>query len=112
MSGSVINNKCVVIPVVIGFVKIDGSWQIYSITKANSGLEGELAVSQMPPEKMQVKLVHDSLLVFARSVQEKSTLKLYAHISNLWIEQRSLEEIDETFKAFYQFENRLMVLES
>ena len=103
--------KLGVVPISLSFVKEDKDWKIYSIKKPSSGIQEETHSAQMPSEKKQIKLVSDSMHVFALSIKEKSMLKMFNHVSNLWKKQFSVEKFDETFGSFYKFGDSLMLLD-
>lgn len=111
LTGSITTETGGVVPISLGFVKGDNDWKIYSIKKPSSGIQEETESVQLPSEKEQVKLVSDSMHVFAVSVKEKSMLKMFNHVSNLWQKQFSVEKFNEVFGSFYQFGDALMVLD-
>ncbi len=109
--GSITTNTGGVVPVSLGFIKGENDWKIYSIKKPASGIQEETEVATMPSEKEQIKLVSESIHVFAVSVKEKSMSKMFNHVSNLWQKQFSITKFDETFGSFYQFGDALMVFD-
>ena len=98
-------------PLSIRFVKGDGAWKIYAIQKPRSGIQEESADLQLPSESEQVALVRESMHVFAVSINEKSVEKLHGHASSLWQRQRSVEELDKIFGAFFEVGADLTVLD-
>ena len=110
LSGSVTTDAGGVIPITLNFVKGESGWKIYSIEKPASGLKEETSARQVPTEQEQVRLVAQSVSVFADAVSDKSMAKLHSHISNLWRQQVSIEELDEIFGGFYDFNADLRIL--
>lgn len=98
------------VPISISFVKGDSGWKIYSLQKPASGIQEQSTPVQIPSEQDMVKLVADSMHVFALSVNEKSMSKFHAHVSNLWQQQFTPEKFDEAFGAFYNIDVDLTVL--
>ena len=45
------------------------------------------------------------------SVKEKNMSRMFAHVSNLWQKQFSVEKFNEVFGSFFQFGDALMVLD-
>lgn len=109
--GSVTTETGGVVPISLGFIKGENDWKIYSIQKPSSGIQEETVSAQMPSEKEQIKLVSDSMHIFAISVKEKSMSKMFNHVSNLWQKQFSIAKFDEAFGSFFQFDDTLMVLD-
>jgi hypothetical protein len=109
--GSITTESGGVVPISLSFVKGDKGWKIYSIQKPSSGIQEESTPVQMPSEQEMVKLVSDSMKLFAESVNEKSMVKFHSHVSNLWQQQFTPEKFDEAFGAFYDLGADLTVLE-
>lgn len=114
------------IPLTINFIKDDNGWKIYSIFKPATGLqtdsESKKATPTTPAEKPApvvltapgketlIPLIHESTMVFAHSVNEKSMSKLYNHISNFWQVRTTVESLDKSFDPFYKAGIDLTVL--
>lgn len=110
--GSITTDNGGVIPVSLSFIKGESDWKIYAIKKPSSGIQEETQASvQLPTEKEQVKLVSDSMHIFAVSVKDKNMSSMFDHVSNLWQKQFSVQKFDDTFKSFYQFGDKLLVLD-
>ena len=110
--GSISTTSGGVVPISLSFVKGQDGWKIYAIQKPNSGLQTESAEAQIPSEEDQVKMVRDSMHVFAVSVNEQSMAKFHAHTSHLWQQQFSVEDLDEAFGGFYGIGADLTVLDN
>jgi len=111
LTGSIITKSGGVVPISLGFVKGANDWKIYSIKKPLSGIQEETKAAQLPSETEQIKLVNDAMYIFAASVKDKSMLKMYNHVSNLWQKQFSVEEFNKAFSSFFKFGDTLMILE-
>ncbi len=111
LTGSIITESGGGVPVSLSFIKGENDWKIYSIRKPTSGIQEETETAQIPSEKDQVKLVNESMHLFAVSVKEKNMSKMFDHVSNLWQKQISVIEFDEIFGSFYQFGDALMILD-
>jgi len=109
--GSITTESGGVVPVSIAFVKGGDEWKIYGISKPKSGIQEESSSKNLPAESEQIQLVKDTMHLFAQSVSEQSMATLYAEISNFWKKQFSQQQMTETFQAFYQFGNALMVVD-
>ena len=92
------------IPLSLQFVKEDGTWKIQYIEKQAAGVSDTGNRPEMPEESEQVRLVRESISVFARSANAGGMTGLYRHISELWRGQTSVEELDEIFRAFIDAE--------
>lgn len=112
LEGSIDTESGGAVPVSLSFVKGDGGWQIYAISKQGSGLQEESTSAEMPGETDQVKLVRDSMHVFALSVKEGSMEQLHGHVSGLWQSEMSVDQLNKSFESFFQFGDTLMVLDS
>ena len=111
LTGSITTENGGVVPISLGFVKGENDWKIYSIKKPSSGIQEETESVQLPSEAEQIKLVSDSMHVFALSVKEKNMKKMYRHVSHLWQKQFTVEKFNEAFKSFFQFGDALMILD-
>jgi hypothetical protein len=112
LKGSITTESDGVIPVSIDFVKTNGGWKIYSMVKPQSGIQTESSPLQVPDEQNQVKLVNESMLVFAQSVKEKSMSKFHQHVSNVWQQSYTIAQLDEAFGVFYELESDLRILKN
>ncbi|WP_299487269.1 hypothetical protein [Acaryochloris sp. IP29b_bin.137] len=65
---------------------------------------------RLPSEAEQVKLVNESVLIFAASVNDKSMEKFYSSISVLWQQQCTIQQLDEAFTSLYKLDLDLTVL--
>lgn len=111
LTGSIATESGGVVPISIGFVQGGKDWKIYSIKKPSAGLQEEAESGQLPSEEEQVKLVVDSMNIFAISNSEKSMKKFHDHISYLWQKQFSVGQLDEAYDDLYSVEVDLTVLE-
>lgn len=59
-----------------------------------------------------MRLVAESMHVFAESVKEKSMAKFHSHISNLWQSRFTVDKLDKAFGAFYGMNAELTVLDN
>lgn len=112
LTGSITTNNGGVVPIAMGFVKGQDGWKIYAIQKPPSGLQTESSDVQIPSEEEQVRLVRESMHVFAESVNEKSMTKFREHVANLWQQQFTVEDFDQAFNVFYDLGADLTVLDN
>lgn len=110
--GSITTESGGVVPITLSFVKGENGWKIYSIQKPASGIQKETSSLQLPTEQEQVKLVTDAVLAFSESVNEKNMSTFHSHVSNLWQQQFTVEQFDETFGAFYAANLNLTILKN
>ena len=110
--GSITTESGGVVPISLSFVKGDNGWKIYSIQKPSPGIQEDSTQDQMPLEQEMVRLVADSMHVFAESVNEKSMVKFHSHVSNMWQQQITPNKFDEVFAAFYDAGVNLTVLDN
>ena len=108
--GSITTESGGVVPISLAFVKGENDWKIYSIKKPSSGIQEETESVQLPSEREQVKLIVDSMNIFAISVNEKSMQKFHDHISYIWQTDFSVEKLDEAYGSLYNLEADLTVL--
>lgn len=113
------------IPLTMSFVKSAESWKIYSIYKPSSGIQTEKESKTIttpvekptpvtvttPSKETLIPLIHESTMLFAQSVNEKSMSKLYNYISNFWRKRTSVKALDKAFDPFYKAGLDLTVLE-
>jgi len=112
LEGSITTSTGGVVPIALGFVKGQNGWKIYAIRKPSSGLQTESSDLQLPSEEEQVRLVKESMHVFAVSVNEGTMGKFRMHAANLWQQQFSVQDFDEAFGAFYELGADLTVLDN
>lgn len=101
MKGTLTTKTGASIPVTVSLVKEDKQWKIYSLLRQSSGIQSAADSVEMPSEAELIKLVNDSMIVFAQSVGEKSMATFHSYISNLWSKQHTVEQLDEAFASFY-----------
>lgn len=108
--GSITTDSDGVVPVILGFVKSENGWEIYSIQKPSSGFQDESQSVEIPNEDEQLRLVSETMMSFAESVNEKSMAKFHNHISYLWRQQASQEQFENAFGSFFEAGDDLTVL--
>jgi len=107
LEGTVNTESGDTIPIKIKFIKGENGWKIYAIEKPNAGIiqkkekEKEKEEITMPTKAQGTALVKKSINEFALSVNEKSMNRFHKHISELWKNQFTVEQLDESFKVFY-----------
>ncbi len=111
LTGSINTESGGVVPIKLSFVKGESGWKIYSIEKPQAGIQ-DLKSGQFPAEGDQVKLVNETMHVFALSVNEKSMAKLHAHASNLMQKEYTLQKLDEVFTPFYKIGTDFTLLDN
>ncbi len=98
------------VPLTVDMVSEDDGWRIYTISKAPSGIQDVPMAYEMPPEEEVVRLVNQSTIAFAESVQADSMEQFLGHISALWQSQTNAAELDEIFGAFFELESDFRIL--
>ncbi|MCK5727300.1 MAG: hypothetical protein KAH22_10790 [Thiotrichaceae bacterium] len=111
--GSITTNEGSVIPLLLSFIKEDDQWKIYSIERESSGMiiKKVQTKTNLPSEDEQVKLVSESMHIFAMAVKEQDMSILHKGVSNLWRKQNTVEQFEGHFKGFYQLKGGLLVLD-
>ena len=89
------------IPVELQLVKGDNGWKIYGLQKSRAGFRADDGGAELPDKQEQMRLVHDTMGLFAASVEKQSMDGLYDNISNVWQKQTTPKELDEIFGSFY-----------
>ncbi len=111
LTGSINTESGGVAPIKLSFVKGESGWEIYSIEKPQAGIQDEKA-GQFPAESDQVKLVAETMHVFALCVNDKSMAKFHAYSSSLMQKQFTPQKLDEAFAPFYKIGTDLTVLDN
>jgi len=109
------------IPIVVGFVKGQDNWKIYSIKKSEAGLITEKAnissqkskseESAIPPKEERIRLARQTVALLAEAVKAKDTSEFYNSISDLWKKQTTPEKFYQIFASLMKGAN-LVPLES
>lgn len=108
LSGSIATVAGGTIPISVQFVNGNNGWKIFSISKPLSGVVENVQTGILPSEQEQLQLANDAMTVFAISTFEKSMAKMYNYSSNLWQQQTSVAALDESFGAFFPFEDDML----
>ncbi|MGB5706312.1 MAG: hypothetical protein WBM41_05740 [Arenicellales bacterium] len=111
ISGSVITESGNAVPLTVKFVKGKDGWKIYSIRKPSAGLQSNTNAVRMPDEREAVSLIRESISHFALSVNQKSMQAFHDHIASIWQQQFSVDDLDHAYKAFYDANIDLTVLD-
>lgn len=99
LEGSVTTGSGGVVPVALDFIKEKGNWRIYAIRKPAAGIRSGSSGS-VPPESEQVFLVRQTMRRFAAAVKAKDFKEFHAHVSQVWQDQASADQLAETFRPF------------
>ncbi|MGI9317437.1 MAG: hypothetical protein ACR2QW_08915 [bacterium] len=110
ISGTITTDSGNTVPLTVGFVKGGDGWKIYSIRKPAAGLQSDSTAVEVPEEDEAVRLIRKSINHFAESVNQKSMQMFHSQISNLWQQQFSVADLDQAYKAFYDANIDLTVL--
>ncbi len=119
LKGTVHTKSGGIIPITIKFIKDDNDeWKIYSIYKPKSGIEtnqnsrdleddkssfNERRKSiSIPSQQKIISLVQETMLIFAKSVNEKSMNRLYNYSATYFQNHYSKEQLDRAFQPFYK----------
>ncbi len=111
LTGSINTESGGVAPIKLSLVKGESGWKIYSIEKPQAGIQDQKA-GQFPTESDQVKLVAETMHVFALCVNEKSMAKFHAYSSSLMQKQYAPQKLDEAFAPFYKTGKDFTVLDN
>ncbi len=98
------------VPFSMDMLKEDDGWKVYTIRKTPSGIQSTPASREIPAEAEIIRLVNETTAAFTQSVYEKSMAKFYDHISVLWQNQTTVEELDGIFGGLYPIEDDMRVL--
>jgi len=116
VKGKVTSETGGTVPLTINFIKGKNDWMIYSITKPGSGIRNknndtnEQTARNIPNNDELIKLVQESNNVFAGSIAKKDMNEFYNYSSKLWRDDTTAEELARVFNSFYQFDDKLFVL--
>lgn len=110
VSGTVESLSAGTVPVTLSFVKDDGNWKILNIDAVTPSMGA--ASPSIPAEREQISLVREVTAVFADSVRNQNMDPLYGHISELWKNQTTPEELSGIFGGFYKFGDSISILEN
>ena len=111
LTGSINTESGGAVPIKLRFVKGESGWKIYSIEKPQAGIQDQKAW-QFPAEGDQVKLVAETMHLFALCVNEESMAKFHAHASSLMQKQYTPQKLDEAFAPFYKIGMDLTLLDN
>jgi len=111
ISGAVITESGNTVPLTVGFVKGKDGWKIYSIRKPSAGLQSNTSSVHIPDEREAVSLIRKRMNRFAVSVNQKSMQAFHDHIASIWQQQFSVDDLDQAYKAFYDANIDLTVLD-
>ncbi len=113
LEGSLLT-KSGAIPIKLKFVKAGDSWQIYAISKPQSGINIQHEKSNKSnvsnfvykkPTNLEIAsnsevltLITDSMQHFSYSIKAKNMQEFYENVSNMWKKQTSIEEMNQVFQ--------------
>jgi 3',5'-cyclic AMP phosphodiesterase CpdA len=100
------------IPLELHFIKEDSSWKIYSIELLQAGLSQKSTEIEPPSEAEAITLSNESMEQFADAISTKDFSSFHAHISELWSNQSSIEEIREAYEPIWSKEFNLAPVKS
>lgn len=89
------------IPLELFLVKEGSSWKIYSIEMPQAGLTQKVTDTEVPSEAEAISLSKESMAQFADAITTKDFSSFHAHISELWKNQSSIEEIREAYEPIW-----------
>lgn len=98
LEGSVTTETGGTVPVKLTFIKENGGWKIYSITRPKAGLLADDTSQEIPNADQLVQLIDASMLKFAQAIDSKDFSDFYSYISNLWRKQIDVAKLNEAFK--------------
>jgi hypothetical protein len=104
LEGSVTTETGGVVPIKLGFVQENGRWLIYSLQKPTAGLGGA-------EQAARVALVAESMNTLADSIKAKDISPFYRHISHMWQQQTTPQNLAAAFKPFLEREVDLAQLD-
>ena len=115
LEGSLVTKDGSAIPIKLKFVKANDNWQIYAISKPQSGISSDSNKNtaqskvsdyvykkpsnlEIPSNQEILALTTDSMQHFSYSVKAKNMQEFYDNISEMWKRQTSLDELNRVFK--------------
>lgn len=99
LTGTITTESGGSVPVKMIFVKENDAWKIYAIQKPAAGLLTEKSAPTVPGKTEQIALVKQSTYNFVASVSRKDMGHFRSTISNLWQQQFSTEQLNQSYKA-------------
>jgi hypothetical protein len=102
LSGTISTDSGGTIALTVGLLKTEGGWKIQSIRKKIAGAGVTGSTHSIPNEDELLALVGDSMAIFGRSVQAPDMTEFYDHLSMLWKNQSSQEDIEKIFGGHFQ----------
>ena len=110
LEGSLITKDGSAIPIKLKFVKADDNWQIYAITKPQSGINpsesnakksgnssSKVISMHIPSKEEAVTLLTDTMQHFTYSIKAKNMQEFYESASALWKKHTNVEEMNKAF---------------
>ncbi len=82
------------------FVKEEGLWRIQYLNLGAVGADAGPASGKIPEERELVRMTHDIIMAFARSVNAGSMQEFHGVISERWAGQQDVAALDQAFKSF------------
>jgi hypothetical protein len=87
-------------PVSMRLVKEGGVWRIQGLSIKPAGVTSPGQTREMPNERELVRMTHDIVVAFSRSLSDKSMKTLHEAISERWRREQSVESLEAAFKEF------------
>ena len=101
VAGSVTTGNGRVLPVALGFVKRVEDWKIYAVARTEADLGAGTEVSTALSEARQIKLVAETMDIFAAAVNKRSMVDFHGYVADILRRQTTPEKMDEVFAEFY-----------
>jgi hypothetical protein len=111
LEGSVTTETGGVVPIKLGFVDENGRWLIYSLQKSTAGLGGAESDGRAPDQAVRTALVAEAMSNLALSIKAKDISPFYRHISHMWQQQTTPQNLATAFKPFLDREVDLAQLD-
>lgn len=110
--GSATDRDGTVRPVALTFVKEGGVWRVQGLSIKPAGITSFGQTMAIPDERDLVRMTHEFVVVFSRSLKEKSLKGFHEAISERWRRKHSVEDLEAAFKPFLDAAIDLSVVET
>lgn len=112
LEGTATDRDGTVRPLTMTFVKEGGVWRIHALAVKPAGVISIGQTMGIPDERELVRMTHDLMLVFARSLKAKDMTEFREAVSERWRREQTTEAIEAAFKPFLDADIDLSVLSS
>lgn len=112
LDGSATDSDGTVRPLSMTLVKEGGMWRIHNVAIKPAGVVSFGQTRDIPEERELINLTHDLVVVFSRSLKDRSLQAFHEAISERWRREQSVEALETAFKPFLDAELDLSPVEA